>query len=77
MSGSVTPMTYRIVGTKTCRYCTAAEGILQNCGLPFETEVISMEEAKARGYKTVPQIWQGEEYVGGYYDLRARLAATA
>ena len=62
---------YRIVGTKTSHYCTAAKGLLDNCGIAAEVETISMDEARARGYTTVPQIWHGDEYVGGYNDLMA------
>lgn len=67
-------MAYRIVGTSSCAYCAAAKTLLNECGKHYEEEVITMAEAKERGYQTVPQIWDGDTYIGGYTELHAKLS---
>lgn len=65
---------YKIVGTETCEWCERAKNVLARCNQEYEYETITMSEAKERGYKTVPQIWKGDNHIGGYTDLYARLS---
>lgn len=63
-----------------CPYCEKAKQLLQERGLRWEERVVSsLEEARAlEGIKfpleqtTVPAIWIGEEFIGGYDKLKAR-----
>mgnify|MGYP001181341780 FL=1 len=64
----------KIYGTKTCSYCTRAKDLCSVNNIPFiEINISENEEAKQmlleNNYKTVPQIWDDEHYVGGYTDL--------
>ncbi|MBI1620058.1 glutaredoxin domain-containing protein [Aquamicrobium zhengzhouense] len=70
------PLSYLVIGTADCRYCVAAKNLLNECKLAYDEEVITMAEAKERGYETVPQIFYGPNYVGGYTELHARLSKT-
>lgn len=66
-----------IYTTDWCGYCRAAKRFLEGKGVPVEeidvTDDDDGREALARktGRTTVPQIWIGETWVGGYDDLRA------
>ena len=60
-----------------CGYCTAAKRLLKNKGADFfEINVLFNTEQreqmiKVSGRQTVPQIFIGETYVGGYNELKA------
>ncbi len=59
-----------------CPYCDAAKGLLQQLKIPFEEIDVSDPEAKAElkartGWRTVPQVFIGEELIGGYQELAA------
>ena len=64
--------------TKFCPYCVMAEKLLRSKGVK-EIEKIRVDLEPERlvemlektGRKTVPQIYIGETYVGGYDDLSA------
>ena len=62
-----------------CGYCDKAKNLLKNKGIEFEERNIAqgwkiqdLLEA-APNAKTMPQIWLDEEYIGGYYELEAKL----
>ncbi len=62
--------------TEWCAYCMAAKRLLGNRGIAY-TEVFldrdadKMAELKAKlNYYTVPMIFIGEEFIGGYAELR-------
>ena len=66
-----------IYTTATCPYCIRAKHLLSNKGVQF-TEInmpsISSEERQAlsqktNNYRTVPQIFIGEKFIGGSDDL--------
>ena len=65
---------FRVYATRLCLYCERAEVLLENNKLPFEKIYID-EDDKAKkfiteqGYKTVPQIWHDDKYIGGYTEL--------
>ena len=62
-----------------CPFCVKAKNLLDSKGIEFEERNI------ASGWKiqdllemvpnarTMPQIWLGEEHIGGYYELEAKL----
>ncbi len=71
--------TIKIYSMQQCPYCKAAKQLLNLRGVPFE-EIILHEEDDAQwdalikksGLKTVPQIFFGDQLIGGFDDL-ARL----
>lgn len=60
-----------------CPYCDRAKALLKSKGVPFEAIELQnhpgeFEKLKARtGLMTVPQIFIGEELIGGYTDMAA------
>lgn len=66
----------RIYTTTYCGYCVRAKQLLQSKGVDFEEIDVTEDQAlrtklveMTGGIRTVPQIWIGEKYVGGYTDL--------
>lgn len=62
----------------SCPYCVRAKQLLASKGLQFEEHKIGWDDQSAwddlykrTGMKTVPQIFFGDECVGGYTDLAA------
>ena len=62
---------YKIYGTDSCPYCVKAKALAENKGVEYQyidiqkdSEAVKM--LKSRGFKSIPQIFDGEEYVGGY-----------
>ncbi len=61
---------------KNCPYCVAAKQLLTRRGIKFE-EILVREDDDAKweelykisGMKTMPQIFQGKDLVGGYTEL--------
>lgn len=75
---------YTLYTTEQCIFCTRAKVALRGRGLPFveieaphHREEMNARVAAATGTPptTVPQIFYGEEYVGGFTELDARLRA--
>lgn len=66
---------FRVFKTTMCPYCVAAVHLLKQKNLPHETiDISGNDEARqtltARtGMRTVPQIWHGGTFVGGYQEL--------
>ncbi len=65
---------YKVYGTRICLYCDKAENLLKTKDLPFEKIYIDEDDnAKdyivEQGFKTVPQIWLDDKWIGGYDDL--------
>lgn len=64
--------------TQVCPYCQMAERLLRSRGVD-EIEKILIDKDPARreemmsrtGRRTVPQVYIGEQHVGGYDDLSA------
>ncbi len=65
----------KIYSSDLCGYCRAAKRLLQSKGLEFnEINVDGEPEVREQmihesGRKTVPQIWLGNQHIGGYTDL--------
>ncbi len=68
-----------IVYTKnSCPYCDSAKRLLKQLSIPFEEENLEHNpekrqtlSQKANGYRTMPMIWVGDTFVGGFSDLDA------
>jgi glutaredoxin 3 len=67
-----------IYTTPTCPYCVAAKRLLARKGATYQETDVSREPAlrqamteRARGRRTVPQIFIGGQHVGGSDDLHA------
>jgi glutaredoxin 3 len=67
----------RLYTTQICPYCIRAKALLRDRSIPYEEIDVSRDDAKrawlvqATGRRTVPQIFIGDEPIGGYDDLRA------
>ena len=70
-----------IYTTQTCPYCVRAKRLLQKKSVPYEEIDVSWDDDKRMqllrrtGRRTVPQIFIGDEHVGGsdeLYDLEQR-----
>ena len=64
--------------TITCGYCSAAKRLLQQRGLTFteidltnDPELRSSLSCENQGYRTVPMIFIGQRFIGGFDDLNA------
>lgn len=63
--------------TKTCPFCVAARALLQSKGVGWDEILIDVEPAKRdemmtrSGRRTVPQIFIGDQHIGGFDDLQA------
>jgi glutaredoxin 3 len=65
-----------LYGTKFCPYCVAARMLLKSRGIAFENIPVDNDsELRAKisqksGRTTVPQIWIGEQAIGGFTELK-------
>ena len=63
-----------------CPYCDQAKALLKMKGIEFEERNVSKDWTREQlleavpNARTVPQIFLGEELVGGFNELRQRLA---
>ena len=63
-----------------CPYCDQAKNLLKMKGIEFEERNVSKDWTRDQlleavpNARTVPQIFLGEELVGGFNELRQRLA---
>ncbi|MFQ8430271.1 glutaredoxin 3 [Amaricoccus sp. W119] len=64
--------------TPTCGYCMAAKRLLTAKGASFQEVNVAAEPGRraemterARGRRTVPQIFIGDRHIGGFDDLNA------
>ena len=63
-----------------CPYCDQAKNLLKMKGIEFEERNVSHDWTREQlleavpNARTVPQIFLGEELVGGFNELRQRLA---
>jgi len=65
-----------IYTTPICPYCVRAKALLRKKGAPFDEVDVFMDsaargemEARAKGRRTVPQIFIGDRHVGGCDEL--------
>lgn len=65
-----------VYSTKVCPYCMQAKALLQSLKVPFDVVDLSdnfnlrQELADKYNWQTVPMIVIGEEFIGGYDDLK-------
>ena len=70
-----------VYSTDYCPYCVRAKNLLISLDLSFEeinlqNDPQQLKELKERtGLRTVPQIFIGDELIGGYTDLQALVDA--
>ncbi|MGE0681668.1 MAG: glutaredoxin 3 [Candidatus Binatia bacterium] len=63
--------------TTYCSFCVAAKNLLKTKGIPFEEIDITNDPAARQdisqrsGRRTVPQIFIGNEPIGGFVELKA------
>jgi glutaredoxin 3 len=70
-------MIVRIYVKQQCPYSAGAKRLLAEKGIAFEEVDVTAHperraemEARARGQRTLPQIFFGDRHVGGYEDLQ-------
>ena len=67
----------RVYSTLICPYCIRAKSLLKSRGIPYEEIDVTGDSAarawlvQATGRRTVPQIFFGDEPIGGFDELRA------
>ena len=67
----------RVYSTQVCPYCVRAKMLLKERGIAYEEIDVSRDHEKrswlveATGRRTVPQIFIGDEAIGGFDELRA------
>ena len=70
------PTVLRMYSTRFCPYCMGARNLLESKNLPFEDIGIDGKPELRRemihlsGRHTVPQIWSGDQHIGGFDELR-------
>ena len=71
------PKRVRVYSASYCSFCRLAKELLRQRGIRFE-DIDVTADAETRGWlveatgrRTVPQIFIGEEAIGGYDELRA------
>lgn len=63
--------------THYCGYCRRAKALLAKLNIPFEEVDVEDDDERrawlveATGQRTVPQVFFGEESIGGYSELSA------
>ncbi len=66
-----------------CPYCDQAKALLTQKGIPFEERKIGDGYSKedlleaVPTARTVPQIFLGEQYIGGFTELKQHLTEAA
>lgn len=67
-----------IYTTQTCPYCMAAKSLLDRKGVSYEEIAVDGDydlraamTQRAKGRRTVPQIFIGDTHVGGFDDMAA------
>lgn len=67
----------RVYTTQVCGYCSAAKALLKKKNVPFQEIDVSHDPEKrawlvsTTGQRTVPQIFIGDESIGGFDELSA------
>jgi glutaredoxin 3 len=67
-----------VYSTAVCPYCVAAKNLLKSKGLEWSEVRVDTDPAqraamlsRSGGYRTVPQIFINDQFVGGYDELVA------
>lgn len=64
----------KIYGKSNCPYCDKAKALAEDKGVCYSYIDLSQDteallEFKTKGFRTVPIIYDGDEYIGGYTEL--------
>ena len=76
-------MYIQVYGKKNCPQCEQAKALLESKSLGYEyidlgSNIEAMQEARAKGWRSVPQIfYNGEHIQGGVAELQQILESTA
>jgi glutaredoxin 3 len=61
-----------------CSYCDSLKRLLKKINLPYEEQNLEkLPDERERlsklagGYRTMPMVWIGQEFIGGYTDFEA------
>ncbi len=67
---------WKVYTMENCPYCRQAKALLKQRGIEFEEISVDANDdaewerlLKVSGMRTMPQIFQGTELIGGYTDL--------
>jgi len=67
-----------VYSTTVCPYCVAAKRFLKELGLAFRETLLDNDpdlrmklSQEQNGWRTVPMIFIGKDFVGGFNDLKA------
>ncbi|MFK8052352.1 MAG: glutaredoxin 3 [Woeseiaceae bacterium] len=70
--------TITVYSQSYCPYCAAADALLKRKGVEFEVIDLGNEPARreemlerSQGARTVPQIFIGDQHIGGFDDMNA------
>jgi glutaredoxin 3 len=60
-----------VYSTPACPGCTAVKALLLRFNIPFEVKMVTEDEGakaffKAKGHRSVPQVYAGDVYVGDF-----------
>jgi glutaredoxin len=68
-------MIFKVITTKGCSYCQAAKSLLTQNNLDYEElDAAEASELIEKSYmRSFPIIFEGEDLVGGFTDLFAKL----
>ncbi len=70
-------MRVRLYTTNMCSYCVRAKFLLGKRGIPYQEINLSGDDqqraelVRRTGWRTVPQIFLDDEFIGGYQELAA------
>jgi len=80
---------YIVYSKPQCTYCEQSKALLKSKGIDYKEIMFDVGQPKVEGMhyvnvaefkaqypqaKTAPQIFEGDEYVGGFAELRQRLS---
>jgi glutaredoxin len=71
-----------IYGNQICSYCLRAKALAARYGLDYEwrdtddNATLNELELKLPNFKTIPQIWWHDKYIGGYEDFATEVGNT-
>jgi glutaredoxin 3 len=66
-----------VYSTRICPFCVMAKRLLKSKGVAFDEIMVDQDEAQRAemmnrsGRRTVPQVFIGDQHVGGFDDLAA------
>lgn len=68
----------KVYTMESCPYCDAAKKLLASKGMTFEEVLVDWDDddtwfrlEKKTGHKSMPQIFIGDKFIGGYNELSA------